>query len=137
MALVERSVLRRLILSWNDDGTFLGGQADWVDQAIDTRTGKVRLQSDRVGQPISGALQPGSPVADVLSDTEMERARSLQLAVDELAEQVLDANDLWRVYEAVANEVVRLRVEAGQDSELRPNEKPTRPRLLRAAARER
>lgn len=77
MAIQKNRVLRRLILSWRDDGTFEGGQADYVDVFADDATTEVVGRVDKVGEPIAGALQPGTPVDSVLSASEIQRAASL------------------------------------------------------------
>lgn len=77
MAIVRNRVVRRIILGFNEDGSFSGGQADYVDVFVDDQTSEVLGRQDTVGEPISGALQPGTPVATVLGETETQRAQAL------------------------------------------------------------
>lgn len=122
MALEERSVLRRLILAWDDDGAFVGGHADWADLAVDTRTGEVRLRQDREGEPIAGSLQSGTPVADVLSATEVQRARSLQRATEARDAVLAERDGARNKHRAVATALRALREKHGDDPNPRPGE---------------
>lgn len=95
MALIMQTSLTRLILAWDEkDGSFKGGDASWRDRVIDDATGEEVAVRERVAEPIEGALQPGTPLTEVLSATEVQRleatatekrrADDLQAEVDEL-----------------------------------------------------
>lgn len=78
---MERTLLRQ-ILAWNPDGSFRGGQADWLDRVIDDADGSEVARKEKVGEPIAGALQPGTPLEDLLSETERQRMAAIQQEKD-------------------------------------------------------
>ena len=94
MALVVRTNLTRLILAWDDNGTFKGGDASWIDRVVDDQTDEEIATRERGAVPIAGSLQPGTPLSQVLGstetqrlaslDTEKRRADALQVELDEL-----------------------------------------------------
>ena len=77
MALVVRTALTRLILAWDDSGTFKGGDASWIDRVVDDQTDEEIATRERVAVPIAGSLQPGTPLSQLLSATETQRLASL------------------------------------------------------------
>lgn len=92
MALKVERVLTRTILAWDPDGTFRGGQADWVDRVIDDVNGSEIARKETVGEPIAGALQPGKPLSELLGDTEEQRIATMQNEKDraDIAEEERD-----------------------------------------------
>lgn len=98
MALTVVRTLTRTILAWDPDGTFRGGQADWVDRVVDDADGSEIARKETVGEPIAGALQPGMALSELLSDTEEQRVATMdaekrradaaERARDELRDQV-------------------------------------------------
>ena len=77
MALVVRTGLTRLILAWDENGTFKGGDASWRDRVIDDETDEEIAARERTAVPIAGSLQPGTPLSQVLGSTETQRLASL------------------------------------------------------------
>ena len=77
MALVVRTSLTRLILAWDNNGNFNGGDASWRDIVVDDQTDEEIAARERIAVPIAGALQPGTPLSQLLSSTEQQRLASL------------------------------------------------------------
>ena len=79
MSFSQKTVLKRLILGFGDDGSFSGGHADWQTLFTDDTTGEVVRGPELAGQPIAGAMQPNEvkTLAQVLSDTELQRIIAL------------------------------------------------------------
>lgn len=82
MALKLQTKFTRVILAWDEDGTFRGGQADEVDLVIDDEDGSEVARRERVAQPIAGALQPGEPLSQLFTRTEQQRLDTMQTEKD-------------------------------------------------------
>ena len=116
MSLTKKTVLKRIILGFGDDGSYSGGQADWATLFVDDETGEIERGRELVGQPLRGALQPNEALdlAAVFTATEFQRVKALDDAHTELEDARAEHRTLRDT--AQREEVMRESVEAERDA---------------------